>query len=466
MLMIKFFNRYYPIRNLIFFAGEGALIFFSIWVVIYALYGGEIPQDLERANIWLRILLTTLVIQLSLYYHDLYDFKHKIQLFELSVRIVQAVGAACLVLAGLYYIFPFLILEQGIFFLGIFLLMLFLVSWRLIYQVAAQKNLWNENVLLVGDGDLARLIGQEIQSNLDSGYTIRAVFSNPGNTGLAKDLGVENKKGFDQLCEYALHHGIGKIVVALEERRGKSPVQALLNCKMQGIKVLEGVSFYELISGKILASSAPPSWLVFSEGFRRYKITLWCKRALDIVFSVLGFVLSAPLQLAAAILIKATSPGPVFFKQTRVGQMERTFQVVKFRTMREDAEAHSGAVWAQEDDPRITRVGAILRKLRLDELPQFWNVLKGEMSFVGPRPERPEFVGKLKEKLPYYGERHTVKPGITGWAQVNYPYGASEEDALKKLEYDLFYIKNLSLVFDIYIVLKTIKTVLVGEGAR
>ncbi len=464
--MIKLFNKYYPIRSLIFFLGEGGLIFFSIWIVLCLLHAGCIPQEPEQASIWLRILIITLVIQLSLYYHDLYDFKHKNRIFEISVRIIQAIGAACLVLAGVYYMFPYLILEQGIFIIGIFLMMLFLVSWRLIYQEIAQKSLWNEKILLVGEGNLARLIGKEIKSNLDSGYTISAVFSNPGGNGLAQELGAENKNDYDQLCEYALHNGIRKIVVALEERRGKSPVQALLNCKMQGIKVLEGFAFYELMSGKILASNTPPSWLVFSDGFRRHRITFFSKRILDIVFSLLGIVLSGLLQVAVAVLIKATSPGPVFFRQTRVGQMERNFKVLKFRTMRQDAESESGAVWAQENDPRITPVGAVCRKLRLDELPQFWNVLIGEMSFVGPRPERPEFVDKLKEKIPYYGERHTVKPGITGWAQVNYPYGASEEDALNKLEYDLFYIKNLSIFFDIYIVLKTIKTVLFGEGAR
>lgn len=464
--MIKVFNKYYTIRNLIFFLGEGGLIFFSIWAVLFLLYASEITQNPERASIWLRILLITLIIQISLYYHDLYEFKYKSGLFELSVRILQAVGAACLILAGLYYLFPYFILEQGIFFLGLFLLMLFLVSWRLVYQLAAQKKLWNENIMLIGDGNLARLIGQELQSNLDSGYTINAVFSNPGGSGLAQELGAESRDDYDQLCEYALHYRISKIVVALEERREKSPVQALLNCKMQGIKILEGIAFYELISGKILATKTPPGWLIFSDGFRRYKLAIVSKRALDILFSVLGLVLSSPLQLAAAVLIKATSPGPVFFRQTRVGQMERSFQVVKFRTMGQDAEAKSGAVWAQKNDPRVTRVGAVFRKLRLDELPQFWNVLKGEMSFVGPRPERPEFVEQLKKKLPYYGERHTVKPGITGWAQVNYPYGASEEDALRKLEYDLFYIKNLSLVFDLYIVLKTVKTVIAGNGAR
>ncbi len=464
--MLKVFNKYYTIRSLLFFIGESALIFLAIWLVVLLFYAADIPHDPDKLNFWLRILLITMIVQVSLYYHDLYDFSLKTRMFELCVRIVQAIGAACLALAAFYYFFPSLILEQGIFFIGIFMLILFLVSWRLIYQFACQKCLWDENIILVGDGNLAGKIGEEINSNLDSGYTVSAVFSNPGKSNLAEKLGVEKKDGYDQLCEYALNQGIRKIVVALEERRGHSPVQALLNCKMYGIKILDGMSFYELISGKILPTSTPPSWLIFSEGFHRYKLTVWSKRGADILLALIGIILSAPLQLITAFLVKVTSPGPVFFRQTRVGEMEQNFQVIKFRTMREDAEAMTGAVWAEENDPRITPVGSIFRKLRLDELPQFWNVLKGEMSFVGPRPERPEFVEQLKKRLPYYGERHTVKPGITGWAQINYPYGASEEDALRKLEYDLFYIKNMSLVLDLYIVLKTVKTVLAGSGAR
>jgi len=464
--MLKVFNKYFPVRNLLFFLGESGLIFLGIWSGIYLLHSGEVPYDPEKLNVWARILLITLLIQISLYYHDLYDFRLKIRMSDLGLRIVSAIGVACLGLAALYYLFPFVILEQGILFLGLFILALFLVSWRLLYQYACQKKIWNEKILLVGDGNLASLIGKEIKSNQDAGYTISAVFSNPGKTGLAERLGVDWQTGYDRLCEYALANRIKKIVVALEERRGHSPVKALLDCKMQGIRVLEGFSFYETLSGKILATSTPPSWLIFSDGFRRYNITLWSKRAADICLALLGMLLSAPVFLGAVVLVKTTSPGGIFFCQTRVGQREQNFKVIKFRTMRQDAEARSGAVWASENDDRITPVGRILRKFRLDELPQFWNVLKGEMSFVGPRPERPEFVEQLKKKLPYYGERHTVKPGITGWAQVNYGYGASEEDALRKLEYDLFYIKNLSLVFDLYILLKTAKIVLVGGGAR
>ena len=464
--MLKVFNKYYTIRNLIFFVGESALIFFGIWCAMSLTEHWFLPeQEMYRFNIWIRILFITIVLQLCLYYNDLYDFTTRSSIFELSMRIVHAIGIACIILAAVYYLFPKFILRQGIFFIGLFFLLFFLVSWRYLYQYLCKHDIFKDRILLVGDGPLARMISQEVKA-LDSGYAIAGVFSNPTSSGLAQDLGVKHFSDYANLCSYAASANAGSIVMALQERRGRSPIQELLDCKLQGIKVIEGVSFYELLSGKVLASEAPPSWLIFSEGFRRHKVTLVGKRVLDIFFAGLGLILSAPLMGGAALSIWATSKGPVIFRQDRTGQREKVYQVLKFRTMREDAEQVNGAVWAEQNDPRITRVGRVLRKFRLDELPQFWNVLKGEMSFVGPRPERPEFVQQLKEKLPYYSERHTVKPGITGWAQVNYPYGASDEDALRKLEYDLFYIKNLSLLFDLYIILKTVKTVLVGEGAR
>ncbi len=464
--MLKIFNKYYPIRNLLFCLGETCLIFGGIYAAMWVLYQGGIPEPTLRAPVWARILLITLIIQVCLYYHDLYDFSTAYKPFDLGIRIVQAIGASCLILAALYYLWPYIILEQGIFFFGLFFLLLFLVSWRIIYQYMCQQNLWSENIVLIGDGNLANLISREIKANLDSGYNIAAVFSNPGNSGLAQELGIGRYTDYSQLDSVSEQNSVSKIVVALEERRGKSPIQYLLDCKLKGLQIIEGVTFYEHLSGKILARQAPPSWLIFSEGFRRYKLTLCSKRVADILFASLGLIVSAPLIVIISAAVKWSSPGPAFFKQTRVGQFGRLFQVVKFRTMRDDAEAGTGAVWATEEDPRITGVGRFLRKLRLDEIPQFWNVLRGEMSFVGPRPERPEFVEQLKKRLPYYGERHSVKPGITGWAQINYPYGASEEDALRKLEYDLFYIKNLSIVFDLFIVLKTVKTVLAGEGSR
>lgn len=464
--MLKFFNQYYTVRSLIFFLVETSIIFFGIWATMYLVYQGHIPEEPFRASIYVRILTITLIIQISLYYHDLYAFDSQYKTIELSLRILQSIGVACLILAAVYFLFPFLILKQGIFFIGLFFLLVSLVSWRLIYQHLCHKSLFNEGIILIGDGNLASLINQEIENNLDSGYKISAVFSNPGNNILTDHIQAEHYSNYDQICQVAIQQGIKKIVVSLEERRGKYPIRPLLACKMMGMKILDGLSFYEILSGKIIATHTPPSWLIFSEGFNRQKLALVSKKIIDMLLAFTGLIMTSPLMAIIAIAVKLSSSGPIFFKQDRVGQRENLIKVIKFRTMKENAEENSGAIWAQEDDPRITKVGHVLRKFRLDELPQFWNVFKGEMSFVGPRPERPEFVEQLKKELPYYGERHTVKPGITGWAQIKYGYGASQEDALRKLEYDLFYIKHLSLLFDLFIVLKTIKIVLFGSGSR
>ena len=235
---------------------------------------------------------------------------------------------------------------------------------------------------------------------------------------------------------------------------------------MNGIEVLDGNSFYEMLTGRLLIRQVSPSWLIFSEGFQKSTLLRFSKRSVDLIASLILLIVSLPLLLLAVILIKKDSRGPVFFIQERLGQNRNKYRVVKFRSMVHNAEEKSGPVWATEEDDRITRVGKFLRKYRIDELPQLWNVLKGDMSFVGPRPEREYFVRELEKKIPYYSIRFTVKPGITGGAQVSYRYGASEEDTVEKLNYDLFYIKNMSLLIDILIILRTVKIVLFGRGAR
>jgi sugar transferase (PEP-CTERM system associated) len=257
-----------------------------------------------------------------------------------------------------------------------------------------------------------------------------------------------------------------KIVISLSERRGTLPLKDILNCKLSGIDVLDAPSFYEELTGKLLIENITPSWFIFSDGFRITPLKKSSKRISDVIFAFIGLIFALPLIPITALLIKIDSRGPVFFRQVRMGERERKFVLYKFRTMRQDAENGTGAVWTQENDPRITRLGRFLRKSRLDEIPQLFNVLKGDMSFIGPRPERPEFVEKLKEIIPYYSERHFVKPGITGWAQIKYPYGASVEDAIEKLRYDLYYIKHLSIMLDLLIVLETVKVVLFGRGGR
>lgn len=272
--------------------------------------------------------------------------------------------------------------------------------------------------------------------------------------------------GYGDILDTVKTHGVHRVIVCLPERRGNLPVIELLNCRLQGIKVEEGELLYERLTGKIAVGKLRPSYLIFSEGFNRSKFNYIFKRALDIIVALLGLFLAIPIIVATSILIKLESRGPIIFAQARVGKEGRIFNVFKFRSMRSDAEKHSGPVWATQDDDRITRIGHIIRKLRIDEIPQLWNVLRNEMSFVGPRPERPFFVEELKKDIPYYTERLVVKPGVTGWAQINYRYGASKEDAVEKLQYDLYYIKNMSIFLDVLILFRTVKVVLLGFGAR
>ena len=271
---------------------------------------------------------------------------------------------------------------------------------------------------------------------------------------------------YDQLLEIVRRERIDQIVIAMPDRRGKLPVEALLTCKMQGVHVEDGTTFYEKISGKIMLENLRPSWMIFSAGFSISPLLQLLKRLGDILLAGLGLVVAAPLLPVIAMLIKIESRGPVFFTQERVGQNGQLFVLIKFRSMYVDAEEATGPVYADANDPRITGVGRWLRCMRLDELPQLLNVLKGEMSFVGPRPERPFFVQQYTKEIPYYAQRLSVKPGITGWAQVNYPYGATPEDAVEKLRLDLYYIKNMSLLLDLFIVLKTAKIAVLGQGAR
>jgi sugar transferase (PEP-CTERM system associated) len=253
-------------------------------------------------------------------------------------------------------------------------------------------------------------------------------------------------------------------VVSLHDARGKLPMDKLLDMRLSGIAFDHLASVYERYTGKIAVENLRPSWLIFSSGFRNTPVLAAAKRVLDVTAAAIGLVAAAPLMLAVAIAVKLTSRGPVLYSQQRVGQNGRVFAIRKFRSMREDAEAATGAVWARPDDERLTPVGRLIRTTRLDELPQLWNVLVGDMSLVGPRPERPEFVESLTRQIKFYGQRHAVKPGLTGWAQIRYSYGSSVEDALQKLQYDLYYLKHMSIALDAFIILSTLKTVLSRAG--
>lgn len=322
-----------------------------------------------------------------------------------------------------------------------------------------------KRVLIVGDGPQAELTERLVTTNPDR-FTLLGRVSCPSTVFVSDDDdGYESSEiRSGRLLRLAGTLMADKIVVALAERRGFFPVEELLSCKLAGIEVVDAPSFYESASRKLLIENITPSWFIFSHGFTVTWTMRVCKRIMDIMAALVGLACLLPLIPFIILAIRVDSPGPILFRQTRVGQGDKHFTIMKFRSMSQDAETRSGAVWSQENDPRITAVGNFLRRTRLDEVPQLINILNGDMSLIGPRPERPEFVCKLKERIPYYSERHYVKPGLTGWAQVCYPYGSSVEDAIEKLRYDLYYIKNISLMLDVNIILKTIRVVVLGKG--
>jgi len=461
--MLTVLNKYYPIRKLIYYILEGCVILICLFAVhhLFEFFLGA--EQGYKYNIWIRAILITFVVQISLNYNQLYEFKNIYTLREIFFKIVHALSISCIIIGTLYFLLPGLAIRSGIFFLLLFFLLFLFISWRLIYQYLCKKDYFKEKIFLIGSGELSSSILDLIYEDLDSGLTVSAI-CNPHSSNLGSEYGIEEIHDYNVMCKMILNQKIKKIVVALKEKRGNFPLQELLECRMQGVKILDGINLFETLSGKIVASQTPPSWIIFSEGFNRHKITVILKRIIDVLLSLIGIIIFSPLIIIISIAIKADSKGPVFFKQCRVGYMGKNFELVKFRTMVDKAEEGTGAVWAQSNDERITRVGRVLRKIRFDEIPQFLNILKGQMSFIGPRPERPEFVEQLQNRLPYYKERHFVKPGLSGWAQINYGYGASEDDALRKLEYDLFYIKHLSILLDLYIIAKTAKTVIVGTG--
>ena len=356
--------------------------------------------------------------------------------------------------------------EAGIVEASLLLLVFLILAWRITIEWLHRAYVKGERILLVGSGRGVESIAREVALRPDLRISVIGAVNEPDGLALSSLFTIATLGCIDDL-ETLVHEAMpDRLVIALRERRQSLPVQLLLKLRLKGVKIEEASDLYEKITGKIPVESVRPSSLIFSDGFRysRWR-TLYGPFAGMIASSVL-LVLLAPLLALVAIAIKLESAGPIIYRQLRVGLNGRTFEILKFRSMTTDAEANSGPVWAKQDDPRITRVGRFLRRTRLDELPQFFNVLSGQMSFVGPRPERPHFVRTLSEDIPLYELRHAVRPGITGWAQVCCDYGASVEEAKEKLEYDLFYIKNFCLSLDLLILFKTIKIVVFGRGAR
>lgn len=423
---------------------------------------GRFTDGYEFTLGWPEVVVFALLLLLVGFFVELYGSDREFGRTESAVRMSISLIISFFVLSALYYLFPDVQVGRGILLLALPFFGVAQFLWHRGHRLLLSFPGLSQRVVILGNGTLGQKI-EEIMPSVRHNYVF-AGYIRPNSEALSvPESSIVG--GIDDIFETVKRIKAHKIVVSLAERRGVLPVRDILRCKLSGVEVIDALNFYEQLTGKLLVENINPSWFIFSEGFCVTRFKRAYKRVLDVVFSIIGLSIALPIMPFIALAVKFDSRGPVFFRQIRVGQGEREFMLYKFRTMAQDAEKN-GAVWAQKNDPRVTRVGAFLRKSRLDEIPQLFNVLKGDMSFVGPRPERPEFIKMLEEKIPYYSKRHFVKPGVTGWAQVKYPYGASVEDAMEKLRYDLYYIKNLSFLMDILIVMETIKVVLFGRGAR
>jgi sugar transferase (PEP-CTERM system associated) len=414
-------------------------------------------------TVW-KIAVVTALCQLCFYYNDLYDLTIVHSSRELIIRLLQAAGAAAIVIACGLVAAPSLILDAGTFMTALGVFVVAVLTWRAVFHHLAHVPHLEERVLIVGTGPTARMLAQQIGTQQDFAYNLVGFVDDREDATVVRQHDILG--GAAELDRIIRGHRVDRVVVGLSDRRGRLPIEQLLRAKLSGVRVEDATTTYERLTGKILIDDLKPSWLIFSDGFRASRVTRSVKRMLDLALSIVGCILAAPLMALTAIAIAIDSPGPALYSQERVGENGRTFTLYKFRSMRTDAEQAGQPVWARDKDDRVTRVGRFIRLTRLDELPQLWNVLKGDMSFVGPRPERPFFVEQLAREIPFYMERHAVKPGVTGWAQVKYRYGSTIEDAMEKLRYDLYYIKHLSIVFDLTIVLDTVKVILFGKGAK
>ncbi len=447
-------------RRLLLFAFETALI--ASFVILAACLRLGFHGGLHYPHVEKKALLVALVIQGAGYYAGNYDL-HAIQTARATyVRMLQTLVLGSLILWVLFYGIRQLEVGRGIFLTALAMTAVFVPAWRLLYNQVSSNAGFLRRTIVLGNGQLALEIADLIQDSAELGLELIGILARD-KSHVAPSAGIIGT--YNQLLEICVREDIQLVLVAYPDRRGTLPVDQLLEAKFRGVEVVEGVAFYERTTLKIFVPELKPSQLIFAEGFTARPTTRRLKRIIDVLSSGLGLVCAAPIMILTAILIKLESKGPVLYKQVRSGEFGKLFTILKFRSMRTDAEKH-GAQFAAENDPRVTRVGRFIRKTRIDELPQLWNVLKGEMSMVGPRPERPVFIEQLEQQIPFFKQRLYVKPGVTGHAQVRCRYGASAKDMMEKLQYDLYYIKSYSTLFDLSIMLDTVKVVLLRIGAR
>lgn len=464
--MIRFLNAYFPARTLFLSISEAFLVTLAFMVATIARLGtSEASLMLNYEQGFLKILVVSAVFIICMYYFDLYDSIVLSNRREVVTRLVQVLGTVCILLALLYYAMPKLQLGRGIFLIGLAMVTLVLFGWRRLFLAVNTLPQFAERTLILGDGPLAQPLMAEIESRPELGLRIAGQLRNFEN-GNGHHLSLTEPEYFEQLTRQVDTFRANRMIIAMGDRRGRLPVEALLRLKSKGLRIQDGAEAYEAITGKVPIESLRLSWLLFSPGFQVSRPLMIYKRLFSFMISLVSLILLAPLMLLVAIAIRLDSKGPAIFKQVRIGEGGKPFTLYKFRTMVDGADRDANLRPAEITDSRFTRVGRWLRRARVDELPQLFNILRGDMYFVGPRPFVPNQEQECVEKIPYYRQRWSVKPGATGWAQVNRGYCATVEDNTEKLAYDLFYIKNISIGLDLLILFKTVKILLLGKGSR
>jgi sugar transferase (PEP-CTERM system associated) len=458
--MIRLFNVYYPTRTIVLLLCEALIVSGCFLLATVVLLGQDTYLVLNYEYGGLKILGLTILTLLCSYYFDLYEPQRISARWEIYFRLLLVLGFLSFLLSAIIYLFPDADIAHYVLLLGLMFLTAALVVWRSAYEWILGREMFRERVYILGAGERARSVVELLQTRKDAGMHV------VGWDGIMLDKN-ERKEAFNAALAGFVgpRPKVDRVIVALEDRRGEFPMDGLLKLRFNGVVIEEAGNLLERLTGKLYLDGLHPSSFIFSEGFRVKPSQQIARRFVSTLTAAIGLLLFLPFFPFVVLMVRLSSPGPIFFKQTRVGLGGRNFSVYKFRTMRTDAEV-AGAKWATKDDPRVTSVGRFMRKTRLDEVPQLWNVLRGDMGFVGPRPERPEFVPWLCEQIPYFNLRHMIRPGLTGWAQVRYGYGATLEEAREKLEFDLYYIKHMTLGLDLLIMFETVKTIIRRQGAQ
>lgn len=465
---MRAFNRYFSVYDCILVLGDVSVTILATVVLHVVIHFSQIFSHPDWGFWFFQALAMATIVVLSFYYADLYAIDQTLSVRELLLRLMGGIGLACILIGIISYPIPQL--GKTLYASEMVLLVLGLCGWRIGFMRVVEKTPIRARVLVIGLQVIGKMVAEELLRQKKLGMQVvgfvgqssgqmTLAYGNPGRVSLPVYPSATLTTSFAK-------SSADRILLTSPEGCGDALGRELVNLRARGVAIEDCHSFYERLVSKIAIADLTPEWIVRAKGFRRDRLIMFSKRVIDVLVAVIGLIASLPITLVTTIAIKLDSKGNVFYGQERVGRNGETFIIYKFRSMSESAEAPGKPIWAAKNDPRVTRAGKIIRKLRIDEIPQMINVLNGQMSLVGPRPERPFFVGALSKKIPYYALRHSIKPGITGWAQICYPYGDSEQDAIEKLQYDLYYMKNMSPLFDLQILFESVKVVLLGQGAR